>query len=409
MNKIDHATELPHIPSWQTKIEHELKDNILAYWMTHALDWERGGFHGQIDDHNAVQVSADRSLVLNTRLIWTFATAYRFYQDENYLRAANHAYTYLAQHFMDREWGGYSWMVTCNGELSDAKKQVYGQAFVIYALSELYRATGNEQALEQAIVLFQLLEKYAYDPDYGGYSEAMTADWKRLDDYSLSDSSIRADKTMNTHLHMLEAYTSLYRVWPDSELKTKLEALITLTSERIVDSRTNHFHLYFDRCWNALSSHISYGHDIEGSWLLAEAVTVLGDEALRTQSSVTVLKMAEAVLERGMDADGGLWNESDGMILIDRNKDWWPQAEAMIGFYNAYQLSGQNRYLAAAYRAWTFIDTHVIDREGGEWHQSIGEDQAPLPGPKVSAWKCPYHNSRACFEMLERIAERLKS
>ncbi|QHW34854.1 N-acyl-D-glucosamine 2-epimerase [Paenibacillus rhizovicinus] len=390
-------------------IEHELKDNILDYWLTHVMDWEQGGFHGEIDDNNAVHAEADRSLVLNTRLIWTFATAYRFYRDEKYLRAANHVYSYLVERFLDRECGGYGWMVTYNGELADAKKQVYGQAFVIYALSELYRATGNERALEQAIALFRLVEKHAFDPDHGGYLEAFAEDWKLLDDYSLSDSSIRADKTMNTHLHMLEAYTGLYRVWPDSELKAKLEELVTLTSERIVNSQTNHFHLYFDRCWNSLSSHISYGHDIEGSWLLAEAVTVLGDEALRSQSMDTVLKMAEAVLEQGMDADGGLWNESDGTILSDRLKDWWPQAEAMVGFFNGYQHSGQSRYLAAAYRSWTFIDTYLVDRDGGEWHQSIGEDHAPSPGPKVSAWKCPYHNGRACFEMIERLAERAEN
>jgi mannobiose 2-epimerase len=389
---------------WTSEIEKELRDGILSYWMKHTLDEENGGFYGEIANDNTVRHDADKSLVLNTRILWTFSTAYRIYKDDAYRSAADRAYSYLNAHFIDDEFGGMYWMVDAKGCPAQHKKQIYGQAFAIYALSEYNRATGHERALQQAMDLFELLERHALDAVNGGYREALTREWGPAADHSLSHHGVQAAKTMNTHLHMMEAYTNLVRVWPSDKLKAKLKNLVELTADRIVNRETSHFSLFFDESWNKLSDHISFGHDIEGSWLLVEAANVLDDKALIGTINELAVRMAHATLHNGLDCDGGLWNEADSSGLTDRNKDWWPQAEAMVGFYNAYQLSGDPDVLAGARKSWRFIADYMVDRTNGEWYWSLSEDRVPNPdGSKVNAWKCPYHNARACFEMIERL------
>jgi mannobiose 2-epimerase len=390
------------LQSWIPALEKELKDNILSFWMSHTIDDENGGFYGEIGADLSVRKDADKSLVLNTRILWTFATAYRVYKDEQYRSIADRAYEYLTSRFTDVRFGGMYWMVDSKGEPVNEKKQVYGQAFAVYALSEYHRATGHAGALEQAIQIFRLIEKHAYDPVDKGYWEALSRDWKPLEDYSLSHHGGHAKKTMNTHLHVMEAFTNLLRVWPADELKAKQKELIEVTASHIVIDKTAQFALYFDQDWKSQSDHITFGHDIEGSWLLVEAAEVLGDEPLLRKVKAISVRMAEAALT-GVDTDGGMWNEADSTGLINRNKDWWPQAEAMVGFYNAYQLSHEDKYLQAARRSWQFIDRFMTDKEHGEWYWSVAEDGTPLNGTLVNAWKCPYHNSRACFEMIERL------
>ncbi|RIX53135.1 N-acyl-D-glucosamine 2-epimerase [Paenibacillus nanensis] len=394
---------------WMDRIERELKDNILRFWMKHAPDGN-GGFHGYVSRTLEVKADADRSLVLNTRILWTFASAYRIFKDESYLRMAEQAYRYICGHFTDHEHGGLYWSVTASGEPSSAKKQVYGQAFAIYAFSEYYRATGNDAALKLATELFHVLEKHSYDPVNQGYLEALARDWTETNENSLSSKDLNTKKSMNTHLHVLEAYTNLYRVWKPQELHAKLRELIEVTMSRIVDGETAHFKLFFDLEWNSQSDHISYGHDIEGSWLLHEAAEVLGDPELLARVKAVALQMAEATLLEGVDEDGGLFNEAGPEGLLDTDKDWWPQAEAVVGFYNAYQLSGEKRYKDAACAAWRFIEEHMVDREYGEWFWSVTKEGKPSDNPeKISAWKCPYHNGRACFEMLERLRQHAET
>jgi mannobiose 2-epimerase len=392
--------------AWRTEIDKELTDNILAFWMRYTVDEENGGFFGEVDGDAVVRPEADRSLVLITRILWTFSAAYRHDPRPAYRTMADRACDYLLERFTDTENGGMFWMVDAAGLPTQDKKQVYGQAFAVYALSEYHRATGSEAALAKAVVLFRLLENHGYDPVHKGYWEALARDWTRTEDYSLSHHGVLADKTMNTHLHVMEAYTNLYRVWPTESVAIKLRELIALTVDSIVNQETAHFHLFLDEAWNAKSEHISYGHDIEGSWLLTEAAEALGDEALLRRVKKIAIRMAEATLTQGVDADGGLWNEGDAAGLIDRNKDWWPQAEAMVGFYNAYQLTGEERYREAAVRSWRFIDSYLVDKTNGEWYWSVTEDGRPLNRTKANAWKCPYHNGRACLEMLERLEKR---
>lgn len=411
---------------WMEQLDAELKHNILAFWLKHAPSPTDAGFVGEIGADLGVHAEADRSLVLNARILWTFAAAYRHYADIAYLDMAERAYRYLRSNFADAEHGGYYWMLSAQGAVSEDKKQVYGQAFVIYALSEYAlaldalrehelakdAAAGQQNGLraeleEECRRIFALLERHSLDPQHGGYIEAHARDWSATDDLSLSGKDLNEKKSMNTHLHVLEGYTNLYRIWPSETLRRSLAELLEVTLTHIVDAQTGHFRLFFDEAWDSKSRHVSYGHDIEGSWLLFEAAEVLGGQELIERVRGVALHMAQAVLARGVDTDGGLWNEAEDGTLVDDGKDWWPQAEAMVGFYNAYQLSGDEAYREAAGRSWDFIREHLVDRERGEWYWSVSNDRVPnTKEPKLGAWKCPYHNSRACLEMRVRLERR---
>lgn len=389
---------------WRSELEKELKTNILGFWMRHTLDEKNGGFVGEIKSDMTIVHEADKGLVLHARILWSFASAYRFYKDEAYLTMAKRAYEALDVMFRDREHGGLYWMVDVSGKASQDKKQVYGQAFVIYALSEYYRATGSEAALTWAQELFRYIEKYAYDSVHCGYVEALARDWSETTDLSLSGKDLNERKSMNTHLHVLEAYTNLYRVWKPEGLRNKLAELIDIHLDKIVNKDNHHFLLFFDDEWNSKSDHISYGHDIEGSWLLCEAADVLGDEERIARVRAEAIAMAEVTLAEGMDTDGGLFNEADGHGHLDATKDWWPQAEAMVGYMNAYQLTANPDLLQAAKDSWSFTTQYISDSEHGEWHWQVSREGIPdRSHAKVDPWKCPYHNSRACFEALERL------
>lgn len=394
--------------SWLPQVEKEVKDNILAFWLKHAFDNKNGGFLGEIRSDLTPLEDAEKSLVLNARILWTFSCAYRMFQDPAYLEAARRAYVYLADCFTDPEYGGLFWMVDAQGRPVQTKKQVYGQAFAIYAYAEYYLATAVPDALERAVELFRLLEKHSFDPVHRGYVEALSRTWEDTDDVSLSGKDLNEKKSMNTHLHVMEAYTNLYRVYPAGELARQLKALIKVTIEHIVDKTNGHFLLFFDEAWHSKCDHISYGHDIEGSWLLVEAAEVLGDTALLEKVKTIAVRMAEATWLEGIDEDGGVWNEADANgRLLDSNKDWWPQAESVVGFFNAYQLTGEEKYLNASLASWRFIEKYMVDRQHGEWYWGVTRDGKPIvEQSKVSAWKCPYHNGRACFEIIERLQHR---
>lgn len=388
---------------WRSELEQELKSNILGFWIRHAQDDKHGGFVGEIRDDMTIVADADKGLVLNARILWTFASAYRIYGESVYLEMADRAYEAL-ERFADPLHGGLFWMIDASGSPTQDKKQVYGQAFAIYALAEYYRATGADKALVRAEELYRLLEKHAYDPVRLGYVEALARDWTETADLSLSGKDLNERKSMNTHLHVLEAYTNLYRVWKPEGLRVKLAELIDVHLDKIVDKGTHHFRLFFDDEWVSKSGDVSYGHDIEGSWLLCEAADVLGDSLRTERVRREALEMARATLEQGVDQDGGVFNELHGDGRLDDSKDWWPQAEAMVGFLNACQLSGEQKYLDAAKASWAFIRGFIRDGEHGEWHWQVMRTGEPVPGhDKAGPWKCPYHNARACMEALERL------
>ena len=386
-------------------VENELRTNILDFWCDHAVDNENGGFYGYISEDLSTDALHDKASVLNARILWTFSAAYGSYKEKKYLDMAARAFEYIRDHFINREHMGVYWMLDYRGMPKDTKNQVYASAFAIYGLSEYYRAVGDKSALELAISLFESLERHARDREYGGYLEALACDWSPLPDMSLSPKDMNVPKSMNTHLHVLEAYTNLYRVWKSEELKESLKALLEDVMDRIVDNHTWSFRLFFEKDWTPCAEITSYGHDIEGSWLIHEAAEALGDHALLEKAGKTAVNMAESVLENGVDKKfGGIFNEMHGTILDD-NKDWWPQAEAVVGFFNAWQLTRKGVFLDEALKTWKFIDMYIADRNNGEWRRTVARNGSPLAGDeKVSPWKCPYHNGRMCLEIIRRTA-----
>jgi mannobiose 2-epimerase len=346
-----------------------------------------------------------RSAILCARILWTYATAYRRLGAEPYLSMARWAYDALTGVFWDGEHGGLYWTVdACGNPVSDRKHQ-YAQAFGLYGLAEYYRATQEAQSLRLAQDLFHLLEEHAYDAVHGGYLEGRSRKWDVLDDMRLSDKDLNCRKSMNTMLHILEAYTNLLRIWDDALLKARHRSLVETFFQQILDPGTGHFKLFFDDRWHSLSDHVSFGHDIEGSWLLWEAAEVQGDGELVAQVRGPALELATAVYREGLDDDGSVFYEAGPLGLVDAGKSWWVQAEAMVGFYNAYQLSGQVSFAQAAHRCWSYIQTHLVDAEHGDWVKQLSRDGA-VDGSvyKAGPWECPYHHSRACFEMLHRLA-----
>jgi cellobiose epimerase len=377
---------------------------ILSYWKTHTLDHAQGGFVGRIDNEGNVYTDAPKGSVLNSRILWTFSAAYNHTGKEEYRAIADRAYRYLRDHFIDQQYGGVYWTVDHNGTPIDAKKQIYTLSFAVYGLSEYYLGSSNkEEARRLAIELYEAIVKHSYDHQYGGYIEALSRDWQVLEDLRLSAKDANEKKSMNTHLHLLEGFTNLYRIWPDEGLKKRLAELIHLFLHTIIDAKTNHLILFFDEAWTPKSSMVSYGHDIEAAWLLQEAAEVIGDEEFLEQVKDRSVKVARAAL-RGLDKDGGLWYEYDPATgHLVKEKHWWPQGEAMVGFFNAWQNTGEEAFLEASLNSWCFTKKYIIDKQYGEWFWGVKDDYSIMPEDKVGLWKCPYHNSRACLEIMRRI------
>jgi mannobiose 2-epimerase len=392
-----------HIRLLCDQVRQELIKNILPFSMHFVVDRQNGGFHGHVANDRTVQVEAPKGLVQHSRMLWTFAHAGRILDDPEYRPIALHARQALLEWFWDREHGGFFWMVDYQGQPLQTDKFTYGQSFAIYGLAEQHLAYGDAECLGRAIELYRLLEAHCRDAEQGGYWEACQQDWTLAPDRRLDPTDLPVAKGMNTHLHVLEAYTNLLRAWDDADLRASLQGLIHILLHHILNPDTSQFSLYFDRGWRSLSDRISYGHDIEGSWLLVEAAEVLGDPDLLTQAQEAALQMAYATLEQGLDADGGLFYEGDASGVIVHNKEWWPQAEAVVGFLNAYQLNGDRRFLDASLASWRFIQAHLVDREHGEWFYCASKAGHSPEGEKAGQWKTPYHNGRACLEVMGRV------
>ena len=386
------------------ELYNELTCNILPFWANRMADKDRGGYYGQMTGANRLVSDAPKGGILHARILWTFSSAALHLQSDAYLAEARRAADYLLNHFFDEKHGGTYWMLHPDGTPADPKKQIYSQAFFIYALTEYFRASGDEVALAKAKELFQLIEHHSFDTVKNGYLEAYSREWVLLNDLRLSEKDANEKKTMNTHLHILEAYTNLFRVWKNSLLERQLKNLIAIFLQHIIDSVSGHLNLFFDEEWRCKSTIHSFGHDIEASWLLEEAVLVLGDEATLQSVRGVVLKIADAAVE-GLNANGALINERDRVTgHLDNRSDWWPQAEAVVGFFNAWQLSGKDDYLVKACNSWRFIKQQLIDEQNGEWYWSVaaGEEKDKV-NDKAGFWKCPYHNGRMCLELIERI------
>ena len=339
--------------------------------------------------------NADKGAILHARILWTFSAAYRLLKKPEYLNAATRAKRFIIDHFYDKEFGGIYWSVDKKGNPVDTKKQIYAIGFAIYGLSEYNRATGDQEALDYAIKLFNDIEDHSFDNEKNGYFEAMTREWGEIADMRLSAKDANERKTMNTHLHILEPYTNLYRVWKDDKLKQQLANLIYIFVNKILNKETGHLQLFFDDDWNSKQQIISYGHDIEASWLIHEAALELKDSKILDEVTPLIIKIADAASEGYLPGGGMIYEMNMSHNEIDADRHWWVQSEAIVGYANLYQHFQDMRALDKACSDWEFVKNNMIDKEKGEWFWSIRADgTVNRDDDKAGFWKCPYHNGR---------------
>lgn len=380
-----------------------LTTNILPYWMNRTIDNEYGGFYGRISGGEEQIPGAEKGAVLNTRILWTYSAAYRILKKKEYLEMATRAKRVIIDDFYDKDFGGIYWSLDYRNRPLDTKKQIYAIGFAIYGLSEYHRATGDAEALEYAIKLFNSVETYSFDRIKNGYCEALTREWGEISDMRLSEKDANERKTMNTHLHILEPYTNLYRIWKDDRLKEQLKNLIYLFTDKILDRDTYHLRLFFDDDWTNKYNIISYGHDIEASWLIHEAALELGDQQILSKVEPLIRKIADAASEGFTMDKGMIYEKKPDAGVVDGDRHWWVQAETVVGYLNLYQYFNDEEALHKVGACWSFIKKQVIDWEFGEWYWGVRADGSHNKAEdKAGFWKCPYHNSRMCMEILER-------
>ena len=420
------------VKTLKAEVRDVLENNILNFWLDKMVDEENGGFYGQMTGEGEIVKTADKGGILNARILWSFSAAFRVLHKQEYLEAATRAKDYVIDHFIDKEYGGTYWSLDYKGQPKDTKKQFYAIGFTIYGLSEYARATGDREALDYAMELYECIEEHSLDREYNGYIEACTREWGKIADMRLSELDANYPKSQNTHLHIIEPYTNLFRcikelkaaescdyvpaigsvlpigvTVPDDfvvRLESSLRNLITIFTDKILNPDTHHLDLFFDMDWTREAGRLeSYGHDIECSWLMHEAALVLGDETVLRKVE-TVVQMVAKASEKGLNEDGSMVHEANlDTGYVDTDRHWWVQAENVVGWINIWQYFGDESALQKALRGWQYIKDNLIDREGGEWWWSRDpERNINRKDDKAGFWKCPYHNSRMCLELMER-------
>ena len=393
--------------SYKSEVEVELS-SILDWWMEHMLNKETGFFYGEISGANIPDGNAPIGLVLQSRILWTFSAAYNYTQNKVYLNFAHTAYNQLITQFYDKHYGGMFWSVQPNGIPVSTKKQAYGIAFAIYGLSAYYEATKDQAALDKAAELYRCLEMHFYDPVYGGYIECLGNDFSVIEDVRLSDKDQNAIKSMNTHLHVIEAYAKLYTVLPSEALKQSVTQLLDIFEQHIIDPTTSQQKLFFEKDWTSTASEVSFGHDIEAAWLLQEAAVITKD-ALRIEKFTNIAQAMASEVAANLSPEGAVYNDYDiHTKVLNKGLDWWPQAEAMVGFLNAFENSGNTIYLQHSLTSWAVIKNQFKDARFGEWYWGYNASGNLLNKEKAGFWKCPYHNTRACIEVANRISHLLQ-
>ncbi|MEE4217573.1 MAG: AGE family epimerase/isomerase [Xanthomonadales bacterium] len=390
-----------------TNIRRELENELQAiasWWLSHVVDTKHIKIAGEVSNRNKKKRFAGKSLVFVARLTWFFSTLYRHDARPEYQQAAGVGYRLLLGRFLDPVHGGMYWSLDWRHRPNARKKQAYGQAFAIHALSEYYMAFADPEALDAACKLVTLLEEYVRDAGCGGYLEARTEDWSAMEGECID--GFDADKTMNTHLHILEAYSSFCRAKPDADFTCILGDLVALFIDRFTRPGGDHLVQHYSQDWKEVPAAISFGHDIEASWLIPEAAATVADTTLQELARKSAIRLARGVLANGVDEFGGISRELRGGGLRDSSREWWAQAEAMVGFMNAWQLSGEKKFLETSFNCWRFIRDHHIDPHHGEWRWYSSLDRKAGKIYKAGAWKAPYHNGRALLEMIRRLSDQ---
>ena len=420
------------VKTMRSEMHDVLENNILHFWQTKMVDRENGGFYGRIDGHGMLHPEAEKGAILNARILWTFSSAYRVLGKPEYLEMATYAKEYFIGHFIDPEYGGVYWSVDYKGNPLDTKKQFYAIGFALYGFSEYARATGDREALDIALQLYDCIEEHALDREHNGYIEACTREWGRIADMRLSEFDANFPKSQNTHLHIIEPYTNLLRCLKEMHaqescdyvpvlgsvlpigvsvpmetmisVEASLRNIISIFTDRILNPETHHLDLFFEMDWKRGAGHLeSYGHDIECSWLMHEAAIVLGDEKVLRKVEDIVRLVAKAS-EKGLRPDGSMIHEANlDTGHADDDLHWWVQAENVVGWFNLWQHFGDEEAYERAVRCWEYIKSQLIDWDNGEWYWSRRPDGSlNLDDDKAGFWKCPYHNGRMCMEIIER-------
>lgn len=384
------------------EVKKELTEHILPFWMK-LKDEQNGGMIGEVDFHLQKDKKADKGGIVTARFLWTFSAAYRVTGDAIYLAYADQLYHFLVDKVYDHKDLGLFWLLDYKGNPKDTSKHIYAQSFGVYALSEYYRASKNENALNLAIELFKLIEEKGFSEKRNAYMEEFDREWNAVSNEKLSENGVLAEITMNTHIHILEAYTNLYKAWPNEELKARLHHLLEIHYERIYDQKSKFLGVFFNENWESIADIKSFGHDIEASWLMDETIKTL--ELERKEYIDMVVDIAYNIADYAMEDNGSLMNEEvDGKV--DRTKIWWVQAEAIVGFYNAYERTNDERFLQLVHSLWNYTKENIIDkREGGEWYWSVDDKGNPTERNICDPWKASYHNGRFCLEIMERMME----
>ncbi len=456
---MDQSSKSPFDESFYNSVKDELFNDILPFWEKNSRDLRPGfeGFYASINNDGKANLELPRSIVMTSRFLWTYSAAARFTGNPAFLNMADFAYQTIVSKYWDPQNGGVYWSVYPDGKPCVSKKQIYGEAFCCYGLSEYAAAIKelrenkggeslplaqaadascatpsnrgsapvtppplSEEAMNYALDLYNLLEEHALDPQTGGYLEACAQNWTPTDDMILSPKDMNCPKSMNTNLHVMEAYTNLYRTLPvvfsdakglRAEVGDSLAALVRITVDKILQKNA-HLAMFFDMKWTPLSDEISYGHDIEASWLLWEAACELEDDELKSEIRETVIRVAEVALEEGFDHENGCMENflrsEAGEQIRDRNRVWWNQAEAMNGFYNAWEMTGHSKYSQACLVQWKWILNNQRDKKGGEWWNEVDVSGKPvLSEDKGGNWKTSYHNGRTCLEILRRSVKKI--
>ena len=425
------------IKTMKAEVQECLQDNILHFWQAKMVDRENGGFYGRIDGQEVLHPDAEKGAILNARILWTFSAAYRVLGKHEYLDMATYAKDYFIDHFIDKEYGGVYWSLDYKGHPLNTRKQFYAIGFALYGISEYARATGDREALDYALDLYDCIEEHSFDKQYNGYIEACTREWGEIADMRLSELDANYPKSQNTHLHIIEPYANLYRCLKEfrdadsvgcnyvpavgsvlpigvsipqktmDRVEASLRNIIGIFTDKILNPETHHLDLFFDMDWTREAGALeSYGHDIECSWLMHEAALVLDDPYV-LEKVEPIIKMVAKASEKGLRPDGSMIHEANlDTGHVDDDLHWWVQAENVVGWFNIYQHFGDEGAFEKAVRCWEYIKTQLIDYDHGEWHWSRHPNGSlNLVDDKAGFWKCPYHNGRMCLEIIERSEE----
>ena len=380
----------------------EFMNHFFPFWEG-MIDRRWGGYFGKMDHNLVLCKDADKGCILNSRILWTFSTAYLTLKDPAFLPYAKHAYEFLERAFLDKSRGGVYWSVTNEGLPSDEQKHTYNFAFAIYGLSAYYDATGDINALHTAKSLMNVIEKNCRD--LAGYLESFSVSFGPHPNDHLSENGVMADRTMNTLLHVMEAYTELHRVSPSLQTESKLKEILLLFKNKLYNPEKQRLEVFFDLDYRTLIDLHSYGHDIEAAWLIDRTVKVLEAEGTSYDLSEITGALTEKIYSAAYDGHSLPAECEKGKVLTDRV--WWVECEAVIGFLNGYERTGDKRFLDASKSVWEFIRDHIIDKRTGScWYAQLKEDGTPDPAKAIAdEWTCPYHSARMYFEVLKRLGK----